>query len=165
MLKEPSLFDEKIKWEKKRVMEEAKDKGCICPVCDQFVKVYRRTITSAMANQLIHLFKITDLDDKWVHTRELVMGQSSIGDFSKLRFWGLIVEKPHDEGNKFKKTSGYWSITDAGKCFIAGIETVQSHVLVYNNKKLAFEGHEVNIIECLGDNFHYGNLMKGYCVT
>ena len=144
---------------KKKTMDAARDKGCDCPVCGQFVKVYRRTITSTMARQLIHVHNLFGLDE-WFHTRHTTMGGSSAGDFSKLEYWGLINRMPHAAGEDGKKSSGMWKVTLDGGRFLNGFVGVQKYALVYNGKALSFEGESISIQSALGDKFDDGELMQ-----
>ena len=144
---------------RKQTMIQARDgKGAHCPCCDQFVKVYRRSINRTMARQLI--FSSNEFGDEWFHARDVVLGQASAGDYSKLRFWGLIEKKPHEEGYNGKKSSGYWRVTPNGHKFARFELTLPQYALVYNNNVLEFEGDQVNIVECLGDRFDYNKLME-----
>jgi len=155
-----NLFDKvtPLETEKHRVMEEARDKGCDCPVCGQFVKVYKRKINSFMARQLIHMHKNYG-NGQWVHARNLVLGSTSCGDLSKLSYWGLIQKQPHNEGDDGKKTSGFWRITDKGNEFAAGRGYVEAYAMVYNGRCLELTGEPVTIQQCLGDKFDYMELM------
>jgi len=46
-----------IEIKKQDVMDKARHKGADCPVCGQFVKVYKRTINASMAAQLARAYK------------------------------------------------------------------------------------------------------------
>lgn len=143
---------------KRETMAAAAKDGCACPVCDQFVKVYKRSITSTMARQLIHAWRCHGVM-VWFHTRDVVMNSSGAGDFSKLEIWELIEKQPLDRRDDHKKTSGLWRITQKGADFIQGKITLPGHAAVYNGKLLEFIGPEQGIHEALGNKFNYRELM------
>lgn len=144
---------------KKDTFEKAKMDGCRCPVCDQTVKIYKRSLNSSMAATLIRAYKKHDVlnffhvTDKDVAVRD--------GDFAKLRFWGLIQEKSHTAGNEGKRTSGYWCVTPKGRSFVEKDISIPKYIIVYNSRFLDFAGPETYIQGCLGDKFDYNELMKG----
>ena len=156
------LFEQEteLQREKRRVFAEAQEEGCHCPLCGQFVKVYKRKITSTMARQLLQFYKLTLRGKQWIHTREAVFdGSSGAGDFAKLSYWGLIEARPHEPGNEGKKTSGYWRITERGVQFCLGQMKVPLHAYVYNHKVLEFSPESTDITEALTEKFDYRELM------
>jgi hypothetical protein len=150
---------ENVMAQAKRVtMEKAKQKGTECPCCGQFVKVYRRTINSTMARQLItaHAKHGTE----WFHTRDVVlMDSAGAGDFSKLECWGLIRRAPHVQGEEGKRTSGMWKITPLGQEFIAGKKLVPKYAFIYNGTLLELGGVDMHIQHALGKKFDYREIM------
>lgn len=144
-----------------QVMEKAKDGGTTCPCCGQRVQVYRRKITSMMARQLIEMYRLTRNGKHWVHTKDMVLGGSSSGDFAKLKFWGLIEPMPHNPGDKGKKTSGYWKITQKGWKFVQGTTEVPKYSFVFNDELQSISDEYTDIRKCLDDKFDYAELMRG----
>ncbi len=143
---------------RRETMEAAQGKGCSCPVCGQFVKVYARTITSTMARQLIYIWHLKRRE--WFHVREVVMGGSGVGDFPKLEHWGLIVPQSHEKGEEGKRTSGLWRITEQGELFVAGHTTLPKYVFLYNADKRGQSVDEfIDIRDALGTRFDYNDLM------
>ncbi len=143
--------------EARKLLREKADKGLDCPCCTQHTQVYHRPITSAMAYGLI-LFYNHDTGRKPIHAEDFFKGvkdlPSSIrGDFSKLRFWGLIQADPNNEG--------WYYVTFSGMVFVLGRIKVKSHVKLFNNKKYGMDGEEVDIRECLKNKFDYLKLMEG----
>lgn len=131
--------------------------GCSCAACGQHVQIYSRPITSSMAIGLILLYKSLDHILEWIHAEDFFKKQnipSSIrGDFSKLRFWGLIESHLH--------TDGYYRITEKGINFVIGLVKVEANVLLYNNTCYGFKGEYKSIQDCLKKKFDYELLMKG----
>lgn len=138
--------------------EQAKKEGCHCPLCGQYAQVYSRKISSAMAKNIIDLYKLynsTPFGVEFFHYKEI----SNSHDMAKLEHWGLIERKPHVEGEK--KSTGYWSITSKGIAFVdEGLE-VLSKVFLYNNKVEGFSEETRSIQDCLGSKFNYTELMEG----
>lgn len=147
-------------------LKEAKDyvnnnkiDGVRCPCCEQFAKVYFRQIHSTMARQLILLWQFNRKErKKFIHFSMIRIG-SGISDFSKLKYWLLVEQMPHDYDNTVSNASGYWRITQAGVDFINGILSVRKKVMIYNDDVLGFVGSKVDIHDCLGKKFNYGELM------
>lgn len=144
---------------KKDTMRKALNKGCRCPVCDQFVKVYSRTINCTMARQLIAAYKEFGVG-QFFHVSKLVLpGSASAGDFPKLLHWGLIQGVPHAPGEDAKRTAGLWAVTQAGSDFINDRLTVPKYAVLYNTQLLELTGEEIGIQVALGKKFDYNELM------
>ena len=149
-------------------LEEAKahlrknyTQGVKCPCCDQFVKMYRRPITSAMAYALILFYKESVRlggGFPWIHADNFFKGQdcppSIRGDFPKLANWELIFKDP--------KEQGIYRMTYFGEVFVKGLYKVESHKLIYNNKCYgAPDNHTlISIKDALKKKFDYEKLMS-----
>lgn len=128
-----------------------------CPCCGRYAKVYRRTLHTSVALQLITLFKKGG-HRKYIHVSELIPpGTSGSGDFTKAKYWGLIEEQEH-VADKTKK-SGYWALSDKGVAFVRGNWNIPKYALVYDDRVLGFDGEEITIRACLGNEFNYSQLM------
>lgn len=138
------------KWLRQRV-----NSGADCPCCNQHVKVYPRSITSFMAKCLISLYKKSGFINQWISSKAVTDGS---GDFAKLRYWGLIQEKPKEEGED-KKNSGYWRITNKGIDFVEKRIEVPKIAMIYNGTCLKFSGPDVSIEYCLRNKYSYRKLM------
>lgn len=144
---------------KRETMEKARDKGCSCPVCGQFVKVYKRPITSTMARQLIRAYHSYGAGP-WFHAKNVIMGGSSTGDFAKFEYWGMIQRQNQQPGTDNKKTSGLWRITPSGEQFVLRQITAPKYAVIYNAQLLELAGDEVTIADALGTSFNYNELMQ-----
>ncbi len=71
------------------------DHGAFCPLCQQNVKVYKRTIHASMARGLIRFYRHVGSD--WGFLPDVLDGIGENADFGKLRYWGLVE---HDEGQR-----------------------------------------------------------------
>lgn len=135
-------------------------KGSVCPCCGQYVKVYRRKITSAMAYGLIVLYK--QRKQQWTHIETFFKNEdvpaSIRGDFPKLRFWDLIEKRrgDTDDGNP---NNGYYRLTEYGVAFVQGKELAAKYVTIQNNQLLNVGDELVDIKHCLDERFNYKELM------
>jgi len=135
-----------------------KRKPVSCPCCGQVVAKSRRTIYGSMAKWLIELvLKSVEARNGYVEVRNL---RSKGGDYAKLRFWGLVEQKPNRDPKK--KESGIWRPTEEGRKFAFRTLKVPRAVFIFNN---TFQGYEdpkdlVDIAECLGEQFDYSQLMQ-----
>jgi len=154
-----------------KMLQEKALKGAICPCCRQMVKMYEREITSTMAYTLIILHKhFSDFKD-WTHLPSFLSQMSVLGsavrggDFAKLRYWGLLEEKPieklTDKRKDGSKRVGFYRMTEKGHQFAKGEVKIPKVALVYNGKHFGFAPGEVTIQECLGKEFNYDDLMAG----
>jgi hypothetical protein len=130
-------------------LREKSAKGDRCPCCRQFVKVYRRKLNAGMAYWLVRFYRLTGGDDGWYDVLRLL--PRGAGDWSVLKHWGLI-EKHRDH-------QGYWKITSDGADFARNQITEPSHVILYDDRLLRFDGGETTIREALGKKFDYAELM------
>lgn len=140
-------------------VENNKSVGCICPCCNQIAKVYKRKLNSGMALELIQLYKLSKKKDT-VFFHHTEFAKLTGGEISKLSYWGLVQEKPKDENDTDKKTSGYWSITEIGSNFVENKISIESHIYLYDAEFLGFSETKTNIIESLGKKFNYQELMS-----
>lgn len=145
--------------EAKNHLRENYERGVNCPCCGQFVKKYKRSVYARIAKYLINLYHLNKHDSsKYFSVDEIkVKGD---GDFAKLLYWNLIEEMPKNETDTHKRTSGFWRITPLGKDFVENKIKISKYALVYNSKLLGFEGEQTSIIECLGKDFNYQELIS-----
>jgi len=138
--------------------------GTRCPCCDQYAKVYRRTITGTMACWLIWLVQSYRREPRWYHVRESFGNANPArkyhtGDYGKLLHWGLIVAS--EEEVEGKKSAGYWKPTRRGYRFVLGKISVERHAYVYNRECIELAGPMITITDALGTKFDYDKLMRG----
>ncbi len=145
--------------------ERARD-GVSCPACDQFVKIYKRSISSAVAAAFVDFYRITrDNPKEWVHVPSFLVGRHGTGamggDFAKLRFWGLIeADESEQVKDADKKSSGFWRITELGERFALGEVAVPKYVHLYDGRQTAIDCTEMmTITDALTNKFSYSELM------
>lgn len=151
------------------VLKDHAKEGAICPCCRQLVKLYERPITGAMAYVLILLHRhfSTPPIPGWVHVPSYLTDMSKMGsavrggDWAKLRYWGLLEEKPEDRKDGSNR-AGFYRMTEKGHKFAKGEVKVPKAVMLYNDRFLGFvTPGEVSIQDCLGKEFDYADLMAG----
>lgn len=139
-------------WLRQRV-----DEGERCPCCNQFAKVYRRSIHATMARTLVIAYREHELD--WFHLSTLTKSSGRGGEESKLRYWGLLeeeLERRPDGGR-----SGWWRITPTGAAFVQGSIEIPKYARIYDGRCLGLDGDKVSIRDALGKKFNYDELMMG----
>ncbi len=157
--KEYSLDDYKIETveQAKKYLRNNFEDGCKCPCCDQYVKIYKRKLMVKPIKLLVSLYKM----NRGYHHVYDMSGEkvtTGLGDFAKIKYWGLIEEKPNTDEKK--RTSGYWKITQKGVDFIEGKISVPKYVLIYNAKKYGVDDEKTITITDILENFNYKELMN-----
>ena len=125
-----------------------------CRVCDQRCKEYHRPMYGTQAARLIMLYRKAQFGEQpTYHVRDFVLpNTSSDGGFALLVHWDLIW--PGEE-------RGVWGITPKGKDFVEQQITVPKRIILYDDNFLGFDGdEEVGVVEALGTNFNYEELMS-----
>lgn len=139
-------------------VENGKDDGVVCPCCNQFVKRYRRPITSAMAYALILIHNSTR---SWIHVTEFLTEKkiTASRDVVLLRHWNLL-EKNLEPKSDSNPDSGFYRITEKGVFFVQNKIVVPKYCYLFNNEREGFCDEVTNITDCLGDGFKYSELVR-----
>jgi hypothetical protein len=144
-------------------VKTGREVGVYCPCCSQYARIYKRKINTGMALALVYMFiEYFKTAKEWIHVEELFIKRNHkcSHDWALLRFWGLIEENK-EPADIEKKTNGLWRITVRGKSFVNDTRVrVPSRAIVYNNALIGFSDEQINIIEALGRQFDYAELMK-----
>lgn len=150
--------------EGKQFLRENYGKGCVCPCCNQFVKLYKRKLNTSMAHTLIRLFR---KGEEYYHITDILGVKYGVGtgsELSKLVHWELVSELEKDPKDTRTRTSGFWKITEKGKKFVQNELKVPMYILLYNSQLRGFTGREIDIFEALGNKFNYRELMSNHNV-
>jgi len=141
----------------KEYLRENFEKGTDCPCCGQHVKLYKRKLNSGMVMALIHIYKQGD----WINVKDYMRKNSlpNNHDWTLLRYWGLIEEST-EKAEEAKKNNGVWRITQKGVKFIKKQITLNSHILIYNNKFTGYSDTTTDIEKALGSKFNFTELMN-----
>lgn len=145
-------------------------KGATCPCCNQFVKLYKRSLSksSAYVLLLISCYFRGDQVEEWLHVPSYIAemvadhprrAAAVRGDWAKLKFWGLIEEKPGERKDGSPRV-GYWKMTPLGRQFVARQVKVPAHVFIYNGEPLKRTVEDlITIDDALGTEFSYAEIM------
>lgn len=140
--------------------------GVECPCCNQFAKVYRRSISGSMALVLCLLEKHTRGYDGFIHVprflqRANVGAAIRGGDWAKLAYWRLL-EQDVDEREDGSSRVGLWRTTPLGIAFARYQAVVPKYVWTYAGRVLEERTTEerISVKDALGTQFNYAELMK-----
>jgi len=142
---------------------EHKD-GVVCPCCEQRAKIYKRKLNAKMVLALIDLVDLYLSQDTrdWINIHDVkkIQGRPGGGDFAKLRYFDLIVEKERDpEADGDQRSSGYWKPTKKGHLFVLGKWTVPEAVFLYDEKLVREAERETDVRTALGKQYSYAEVM------
>lgn len=154
--------DDTLARERARLLAQRRQTGgTICGACDQRVKEYRRIVGASQASALIRLF-LAAPDGEWRHVDHLGLTTNQRGDFAKLRFWGLIEERPKDDEDTTTRTSGLWRIEEKGRAFVNGRRNIRPYCWMYDGEPTEWAPEsDWSIRDALGKKFDYEELMRG----
>lgn len=149
----------------KQAVSESK-KGLACPCCGRYAKVYKRPLMATQARFLIWMYKKSGPGCPWIHpdhhkddiTR--ILGRIGQSEHSKLKYWGLLEERPKEDKDEDKKSTGYWRITEKGKQFVRREIKVPAKAVVLFGDQIGFDGDQVDIVNALDTKFSYNDLMN-----
>ena len=167
-------------------------RGTTCPACGSRVQLYRRRITASTAYVLVALAaEARRLDrggvrpsyvtaDGFVRVGSMLRARNAPtaitrnGEFGTARYWGLVERSPdrRDDGHK---SNGLWRLTELGRGFAEGRESVPRDRFVYLDTVRdpavagvpldAYCDHAgnrvtVTIGDCLNERFDFDTLMN-----
>lgn len=139
------------------------DDGVPCPLCAQYVKLYRRPLPLATARTMIEIYRAGAADD-FVFLPPILdrmTGTPHQGGYNVLgQHWALMegMDAERDDGSR---RVGYWRLTALGVRFVEHAATVPKYAHLYNGRCLRLSGEPVSITDALGHRFDYRELMEG----
>jgi hypothetical protein len=130
--------------------------GHRCPLCTQFAKVYRRKVSATMSLMAIRMWHKGR--DGFVYLPDLRDGNKGM-DQTVMQYFALIEEEraSRPDGGRV----GSWRLTPLGVGFVLKQRRVSKYAVVYNGRRLGFDGPPISIIDALGTRFSYAELMRG----
>lgn len=147
-------------------IRENQGEGVECPCCRRLVKVYRRTITSAMAYKLIQFYEQTVIHLEAGGSREDFIKFTDIlgGDFAKLRYWLLIDRPPKEERKDIASENGtrepgLWRLTPRGRAFVENRMAIEKYCFVIDGRCDGVGGKSIDIRDALRNKFNFDQLM------
>lgn len=128
-----------------------------CPCCGRYAQVYKRRLHTSVCLQLIKLYKLGGWH-KYVHISQLIpKGVGGSGDFTKAKYWKLIVEQPTDAG---EKSNGGWMLTPDGVAYVRNQIALPEWAYVYDDQVLKYDGRMVRIAQAVEKKFDYSEIME-----
>lgn len=129
--------------------------GGVCPMCQSHVQVYKRKLNSAMAYALV---LACNGSYEWLPLMDLVPESAhSYRDHAKLVWWGLLdVREDESDGRHHK----LYRVTLKGRLFARNLITLPRYAVEYKGIVLEITGKQIGIVEALGNNFNYPELME-----
>lgn len=150
--------EDTLEYTRQWVSEESIE-GVQCPACDQHAKVYRRKISSSIAEVLIAIHHVAQrTGEEFVHVPSLRVKNGR--EVSKLTWWGFVEEAAaiRDDGGR----AGFWRVTPEGEKWLKNLTTAPKYAVTYNGRLLEMtEDERVTILDALGSKFNYRELMDG----
>lgn len=145
----------------KELLRENMDKGTICPCCNNYVKMYKRKLTSSMVFCLIHFKKHVDKNGNEFQNFITILDRLKLtstqrADWQKLVYFKLITAETSERGHP---RSGYYKLTELGIKFVNHQSVVPEFVKVYNSKTYGYSEKQINISQAINNKFNYLELM------
>lgn len=140
-------------------LQQGSKSGANCPVCDRYLRVYKRAFNANMAMFLKSLVINSVMEasgggDGYIHYSKC---NYTGRDYTCLQYWGLAETMKDEEGKK--KMSGYWKPTSSAFKFIKGETKVSKYVFTLNGDVLSFAEEKVSFEDALGTPFNYKDMM------
>ena len=134
-------------------------KGAKCPCCNKYVHADRRPLNKTMVASLEWLVATFHKTGSWVDVpnrapRKLLRTKQ----LSTCKHWGLLVRYPNDDPTV--KHSGLWAPTKRGVAFVCGKISVPKYAVIYNDRRLRFEGDKISIEDARGIKFDYRDFWQ-----
>ena len=134
-----------------------------CPLCRELTQVYPRVVSANMTWVLISMYRLQREkgSDYWMHViNEVIQSKeqlkSTSHDYTRLRFWGLIEERPSDSDGP---RQGYWRMRPKGNDFVEGRVTIPRSAICLNNRVLYWDQRIIDVHAALRQHFDYDELM------
>ena len=136
----------------KDMIANSSKKSVRCPCCQHDHKIYKKSISSRLAQTMIDMYN--DNQQGWVHVPQTRTTECQ--NYADLKFWGFIImATPNDKHSIGGRTTGYWRLTDAGVDFMQGNSTAAKYAHIYNNQNYGFSGSYVTFKSCLSTSFNF----------
>lgn len=132
--------------------------GGRCPCCRRWGKINGYQITSTQARGMIWMLKNFS-KATWVDLRKAPKWILRSKAMATLHHWGLLEAQPKDT-DPTKRGLGLWRLTPQGRDFVHRRTTVPKHAFVFDNKLIKFSKEQVDVVQALGENFSYEELMN-----
>lgn len=147
----------------KMYLRQNYDAGCICPACNQHVKLYKRQLSSTMAYCMIMFVKHVRNNQMYGFIdfnkilNDLKLTPAQRADWQKLAYFKLITPETTTKGDP---KSGFYRIHENGFDFVEKGLNIPKHCNVYNGKVMGYSIEQTDIKKALKNKFNYEDLMN-----
>lgn len=134
--------------------------GGYCPCCEQRIQLYEIKLGWRETRALIRFYQMPDSQDRFIHLWDICKSDPQAASvFAKLAWWGFIVEKPNEDA-EWKRSSGFWMLTQLGAQFVERKIDAAQYAYRYNRQTWGFGKDRIMIDDALKAKFDYSALMK-----
>lgn len=136
--------------------------GCICPACNQNVKLYKRKLTASMAYCLCVFVKYCNENgrDQYHDFNDILnsmkLTPAQRADWQKLTYFKLIKSLTTKRGDK---KSGKYIVTETGYKFVMNGGIVPKYCNIYNGKIKGYSMEQTTIKQAFGDKFNFDEIF------
>lgn len=123
-----------------------------CTLCGQTIKLYPRSVNSAMVRQLIELFERGAIKSTHFQTR------AGRGDVQMMAYWGLVAECTLNG-------DVCWEITPIGREWLRGQRTISRYAMVYNRQVYALSRETWSVSDAMGEDFDLDKIISPFLVN
>lgn len=147
----------------KQFLKENYKKGCICPACNQNVKLYKRNLSSTMAYCMILFVKHCRKENEYGFINfnkilnDLNITPAQRADWQKLAYFKLIIPETTKRGDP---KNGHYRIHAKGFDFIEKGFKIPKYCNVYNTKIMGYSIEQITIQQALKNKFNFDDLMN-----
>ncbi len=156
MAEQTSLFDEPDRREVELAYQEetlasaraavvaGREKGIVCPCCDQLVKVYKRKLNAQMASAAVWLSQFDGYVPIHTAPPKILLNR----EYSRLALWWIAEAQPGK--NHVGARRGMWRLTDLGRSFVKAGARVPAYMMVLNGAVVDASRETISIDEVEG---------------
>ena len=154
-----NYIERTLKSARKKLFEEMKGSGGVCPCCDRFTKFYKRPLNRTMVSGLYWIIDAPKDMDGYVSVAEngpvwlLRSNQHTI-----LKHWGLVEQAVNTDSKL--SDSGRWRPTELGLQFANEKKRVKKYALLFNDNCSGLMG-ELVFAKHIVSRFNYAEIMTG----
>lgn len=137
--------------------------GFNCPCCTRWAKMYSMPVHRNMCRKLFACAKLNYTRGIEYATMFQIFEADpcptlSMGNFTYLRFWGLVITKPAALLKADEKVDG-WRVTQLGLDFINGRTEIPKHALIFGNRCFGFSDKKTSFKEAAKHDFNLAELL------
>ena len=106
-----------------------------CPHCGTKMQTHKHSMSKYLVGALLRVFALGSMNP--VRLCKAGLSGNEMSNFQKLKYWGLVDSHITQENNHRR---GWWRVTEKGRRFLHGEETVPRWVRTFRNKTVESGG-------------------------